>query len=189
MAFYNNYGQVSQDARKEAFEKFVKWINLSKVLGLSFMRIFAGWPASTDQSLWDEMIEYLKRSCALAKNLGVLVALENHNHGGFAKDAASTLQIFKQVGAENMKLCLDTGNYIDGITSIEQTVHLAIHLHAKYEELDTNGNETNIDYGSILGLLRAVNYTGYISVEYEGAEEEFEAVPRAVESMRTCIKQ
>ena len=189
VAFSNDYGQASQEAREEAFAKFAKWINISKELGLSFMRTFAGWPASADQSLWQQMIKYLKRSCALANDAGVLIALENHNHGGFAKDATSTLDIFKQVNAENMKLCLDTGNYIDGIVSIERTVHLAIHVHAKYKELDRAGNETSIDYKTIFGLLRDVNYAGCISVEYEGTEEEFDVVPRAVERMRKYVNE
>jgi sugar phosphate isomerase/epimerase len=189
VAFSNDYGQASQDAREKALEKFAKWIDISKALGLPFMRTFAGWPASADRSLWEQMIKYLKRSCALAKDAGVLVALENHNHGGFAKDATSTLNIFEQVGADNMKLCLDTGNYIDGIVSIEKTVHLVIHVHAKYKQLDTAGNETNIDYRTIFGLLRAVNYTEYISVEYEGTEEEFDVVPRAVERMRGYVNE
>ena len=189
VAFSNDYGQASRDAREEAFEKFAKWINISKTLGLGFMRTFAGWPGSADESHWEEMIKYLRRSCALAKDAGVLVALENNNHGGFAKDAATTLGIFEQVDAENMKLCLDTGNYIDGIVSIEKTIHLVIHVHAKYKELDRAGNETNIDYKTVFGLLRAVNYAGCISVEYEGTEEEFDVVPRAVERMRKYINE
>lgn len=189
VAFDNDYGQASLEAREEAYKKFTKWIDISNTMGLAFMRVFAGWPASTDQSLWDQMIKYLQRACVRAKDFGILLALENHNHGGFAKDAASTLNIFKQVDAENMKLCLDTGNYIDGIAAIEKTVHLTAHVHAKYKDLDWAGNEINIDYRTIFGLLRAVNYTGYISVEYEGEEEEFDIVPRAIERMRRYVNE
>lgn len=189
VAFGNDYGQASHEAREEAFEKFTKWIAVASSMGIPMMRVFAGWPASSDQSLWDEMIKYLKQACVLARESGTLLALENHNHGGFAKDAANTLEIFKQVDSENLKLCLDTGNYIDGIPAIAKTVHLAIHVHAKYKDLDNQGNETCIDYRAILDLLRAVNYRAYISVEYEGAEEEFEAVPRAAERMRKYINE
>ena len=59
----------------------------------------------------------------------------------------------------------------------------------KYKDLDSAGNETNIDYETVFGLLRAVNYTGYISVEYEGTEEEFDVVPRAIERMRQYINE
>jgi sugar phosphate isomerase/epimerase len=62
-------------------------------------------------------------------------------------------------------------------------------VHAKYKELNTVGNETNIDYRTIFGLLRDVNYKGCISVEYEGTEEEFDVVPRAVECMRKYINE
>ena len=189
VAFDNNYGRATEDAREEAFEKFTKWINISNTMELAFMRIFAGFPESADRSLWHEMIKYLKRACVLAKDFGILLALENHNHGGFAKDAANTLEIFKQVNSENLKLCLDTGNYIDGIPAIARTAHLAIHVHAKYRDLDSQGNETCIDYRAIFDLLRNANYRGYISVEYEGTEEEFEAVPRAVGCMRRYINE
>ena len=130
VAFDNDYGQASHEAREKAFEKFAKWIGVASSMGIPIMRVFAGWPASSDQSLWDEMVKYLKQACVLARESGTLLALENHNHGGFAKDATNTLEIFKQVDSENLKLCLDTGNYIDGIASIARTAHLAIHVHA-----------------------------------------------------------
>ncbi len=187
VAFFNNYGIKTKEGRDKEFENFKKWLNVSKILGLDFMRIWAGWPESKDPSLWDEMINYLRKSCILAKEAGIFLVMENENHGGFVKNAQSTLKILKEVDSNNLGLLVDTGNYIDGIVSIKKTIHLAIHVHAKFMELDEKGNEKNIDYDTIFQLLRENNYNGYVSVEYEGEEEEFMAVPRAVNRIKQYI--
>jgi len=180
IAFFNNYGLKTKEERDKEFENFKKWLSVSQILGLRFMRIWAGWPKSKDPVLWNEMIDCLRKSCVLAKKADIILAMENENHGGFVKDAKSTSRILNQVDSDNLRLLVDTGNYIDGITSIQKTIHLAVHVHAKFMELDEEGNEKDIDYYTIFQLLRENHYNGYVSVEYEGKEDEFIAVPRAV---------
>ena len=187
IAFDNNYGLATPEQRQQQFEKFRKWLDVGTRLQIPLMRVFSGFPANDDPGLWDEMIKYLKRTCALAEGTGVIMAMENHNHGGFAKDSAAVLRIFDQVDAENLRLCLDTGNYIDGIPAIEKTAHLAVHVHAKIKEVDAEGKEVNIDYETVFRLLRAVNYGRFVSLEYEGDEDEFDAVPRAIRGIRKFI--
>jgi L-ribulose-5-phosphate 3-epimerase len=187
IAFFNNYGVSSRQEREREFERFRTWLEVSRFYHLPFMRVWAGWPKSQDPGLWAEMIHYLRRSCALAAESGMLLAMENENHGGFVKDAESALRILKEVGADNLKLLVDMGNFIDGIASIEKTVARALHVHAKFMEVDAQGNEPNIEYGRIFPLLRKVGYEGYVSVEYEGKEAEESAVPRAVARIREYV--
>lgn len=187
IAFFNNYGLKTREKRDKEFENLKKWLNVSQILGLRFMRIWAGWPESKDPALWNEMINYLRKSCLLAKKAGIILALENENHGGFIKDAKSTFEVLEEVDSDNLRLLVDTGNYIDGITSIKKTIHLAVHVHAKFMKLDEKGNEKNIDYDTIFQLLRKNDYNGYVSVEYEGKEDEFIAAPRAVNCIRRHI--
>ncbi|MBI4232043.1 sugar phosphate isomerase/epimerase [Candidatus Peregrinibacteria bacterium] len=189
IAFYNNFGLESKDGRDKEFTRFEKYLFVSKFLGLRIMRIFAGWPGSNDPQLWKEMIIYLKRCCKLASEAGIVLVVENHNHGGFIKSSADVTRVFQEVGSKNLKLLLDTGNYIDGIVSIEKTIALSGHIHAKIKNLDEQGNEKTIDYREIFVLCKRVNYQGFMSVEYEGEEDEFTAVPRGLNRLREILQE
>ena len=183
----NNYGMATKEEREKEFEKFKRCLNIPKILDVPFTRILSGSPMSTDPNLWDEMISYVRESCLLAKEEGILLLMEHENHHGFAKDAQTTLRIFQEVNQDNLRLLLDTGSYIDGIPSIEKTLHLAAHIHAKFLKVDKEGNEINIDYKTIFDLLKKRGYKGYISVEYEGEEDEFTAVPRAIARIKRYL--
>jgi sugar phosphate isomerase/epimerase len=45
-------------------------------------------------------------------------------------------------------------------------------VSAKSYDFDNFGNETKIDYGRMMGILKENNYYGYIGVEYEGSRLE-----------------
>ena len=58
------------------------------------------------------------------------------------RDAVTTPKLFQEVNQDNLRLVLDTGNYTDGIPSIEQTLHLAVLVHARFLKVDKEGNRT-----------------------------------------------
>jgi hypothetical protein len=43
-----------------------------------------------------------------------------------------------------------------------------VHVHAKFYGIDDNGDEPSIDNATIIDVLCAANYTGYMSSEWEG---------------------
>ena len=47
--------------------------------------------------------------------------------------------------------------------------------------------QTLLDYPDHVAILRAAGYTGWVSVEYEGAEPSATAVPRALAYLRQAI--
>lgn len=189
IALYNDFGKASKADNDREFALFEKYLSASRALGLPMMRVFAGWPSSDEPQLWGEMIRYLKQACELAEEAGILLVMENHNHGGFVHLAEHATRVFEEVGSESLKLLLDTGNFIDGIVSIEKTIHLARHVHAKVMEPDAQGNEKMIDYPAIFALCKKADYQGFVSLEYEGEEEEFTAVPRALNRLREIYRE
>ncbi len=184
----NDYGKPTKEERENEFDEFKKWLAVPKILGVPFMRIFAA--QSSDPKLWDEAINYVRKSCLLAEKEGITLLMEPESYG-FPRDAETTLKLFREVNQDNLKLLLDTGNYTDGIVSITKTLHLAAHIHAKFLKVDKEGNESDIDYAAIFDLLKKKKYNGPISIEYEGEEDEFTAVPRAVARIKwyLCHRQ
>ncbi len=66
-------------------------------------------------------------------------------------------------------MCLDFGNFEgDRAIGMQTLAPYAIHVHAKSREFNAQGEETQIDYGMCLRVLKSAGYNGVISIEYEG---------------------
>jgi len=91
------------------------------------------------------------------------------------------------VGSPALGLLLDTGNYLDGLASIERTARLAWHVHAKFTQVLDDGRDARVDQDAAVAALRTVGYKGYVSVEYEGDEPSMTAVPRALAYLRGLV--
>lgn len=181
---FNDFGNEEEQKNSSELDKVKRWIDNARVLDCSSLRVFAGWPKGRRQEAWDRMIPWLARAAEYAKAQGVILALENHNHGGFIQTSADTLRALEQVNSPHLKPLLDTGNYLDGMTSIAKIAPLAAHVHAKLLKLDPAGKEVNIDHAGVFKLLRQANYQGFVSAEYEGDEPETGAVARAIRHLK-----
>jgi len=160
---------------------------ISQRLGARFLRTFAGWPEGDRGARWPGMISALRSVCDAAERRGVRLVLENHNHRGFVQTSADVTDILGAVHSPALGLLLDTGNYLDGLRSIARTAALAWHVHAKFTRVAADGRDPGVDHDAIVPLLRAAGYSGWVSVEYEGAEPSRTAVPRALAYLRQAI--
>jgi L-ribulose-5-phosphate 3-epimerase len=187
IAFMNNFGLADAEARHEEQRRTTTWMTVSRELGARYLRTFAGWPEGERAARWPDMIAALQATAADAHRHGVRLVLENHNHDGFVRTAADVERIFGAVDSPALGLLLDTGNYVDGVASIERTARLAWHVHAKFTNVRPDGRDARHDHDAVLRILRAGSYSGCISVEYEGAEPGSTAVPRILEYLRHAI--
>jgi hypothetical protein len=80
-----------------------------------------------------------------------------------------------------------SGNYVDGWPSVERTADLAVHVHAKFWQVALDGAEPSIDYPRLIAMLRRRSYAGWISFEYEAAEDEATGIPRALAYLRRVL--
>lgn len=197
----NNFGAPTEKARQKEVKKVKKWIEIAQKYGAPTLRIFAGWPglapwesnssepAKVDRGkLWPEMINCIKECAKCAEDIGIILAVENHNHKGFVKTADEVLRIMKEVNSDWVKLNLDTGGYQDGYSAIEKTADISVHIHAKFYDVDEEGSDQILDYNRIFSILNEKKYKGFISIEYEGKEEEKLAIPRIVKFLRRFVK-
>lgn len=187
VALMNNFGLADEAARRGEEMRTAEWIAASRHLRTRFLRTFAGWPEGDRAARWPAMLAALAAVCGAAERAGVRLVMENHNHGGFVQTAGDVLAIFEAVGSPALGLLLDTGNYLDGVASIERTAHLARHVHAKCRRVGPDGRDALVDHAAVVATLRRVGYTGCLSVEYEGEEPAERAVPRAVAHLRELL--
>jgi sugar phosphate isomerase/epimerase len=178
----NDSGLPEKRLRAANRKKVSQWIGLAKDFGAPVLRVFSGWPGLGNRllyekertRLWPEMIRHLRSLAERARAAGVVLALENHDHGGFTRTADDLLQILREVNSEHLKVALDTGDYlvdsaeINGYPALERVAYHAVLVHAKLYELDGQGKDLKQDYERIFDLLVGAGYDGYLSIEYEG---------------------
>lgn len=187
IAFMNNFGLADDARRANELAKTMTWIGASQRLRTRFLRTFAGWPEGERAPRWQPMVAALRTVASDAQRRGVQLVMENHNHGGFVQTASDVQAILREVGSPALGLLLDTGNYLDGLVSIERTAPLAKHVHAKFTQVSADGRDACVDHDRVLSILRGSGYAGCVSVEYEGEESGETAVPRVLKYLRTLV--
>ncbi|MGH7268304.1 MAG: sugar phosphate isomerase/epimerase family protein, partial [Candidatus Rokuibacteriota bacterium] len=155
-------------------------------LGAGHVRVFAGHPEGSATERWPAMIAALRDTAAYAGAAGIRLVLENE--AGFTPSAAEHLRIVDEVGSPALRPLLDTGNYRDGWPSVERTAPHAVHVHAKFWRVAPDGAEPSMDYPALLAGLRRRGYDGWISFEYEAAEDEATGIPRAFGYLRRRVE-
>ena len=198
LAFFNSFGFPGKDENLAEVERAVKWMDVAVKLGCRNFRIFAGWMGGPDREIgfrgeilpktpeaWEMMVECVNTVCERARERKLNVVIENHNHGGFLSVSDDVLRLFSQVRADNLSLLLDTGNFADGIQGIKNTIHLARrHIHLKCREIQENGSDSAFDLSGILAIVRSGKFTGNISIEYEGTQNELDVLPRLIKFVK-----
>ena len=133
--------------------------------------------------------------------MGMLMALQNHS--GLTSTGDDMLRYHKAVNHPNFSLLLDTGHFtgrngpngpkMEGHTydnyyrSIEQVAPITQFVRAKLYQLDERGKEQFIDYNRVFNILRGVHYNGFVSLVYEGKEDELAAIPRGARFLRSFV--
>jgi sugar phosphate isomerase/epimerase len=171
--------------RDGQIESVKRWIDVSADLGSPAIRVFSGGaPKGTDEATargW--AVECLKICCDHAARRGVVLALENH--GGLTARADGVLAIVEQVQHEWFGVNLDTGNFHvdDPYTELERCAPHAVTCQVK-AEMSVKGKRSAADYGRIVGILRKAGYRGYLTLEYESAEDPHTAIPKHLKLLR-----
>ena len=190
----NDFGKPDEAQRLESEKLVEQWLKVANWFGARLLRVFSGWPGGRDpakyeserEKLWPEMIERLARLAKKAEEIGVILALENHNHFGFTKTVDDLFKIISQVGSDWVRVCLDSGDYlvdtpeINGYPAFEKAMMYAMIIHAKVYEIDDQGKDKKQDWDKIFKILDAAVYDGYLSIEYEGKDPKND-VPKAAQ--------
>jgi L-ribulose-5-phosphate 3-epimerase len=95
------------------------------------------------------------------------------------------MRIIREINSAWFKLNLDTAGYTEDIyTAIEDTLDLAVQVHIKILEPSEDIIDKKLDYNRIFSILNKSNYRGFLSLEYEGEEDEFITIPKLIEQLK-----
>ena len=181
-------GDTVQSQRKAAVENHYKWVEAAQFLGCHAIRVNAAGEGTADE-VAHCVAESLTALAAFAGDYGLSVVVENH--GGYSSNGKWLSGVMQSVALANCGTLPDTGNFCVRRTEpLEQTLEaylatecleeydryqgtaellpFAKGLSAKTYDFDADGNETSIDYGRVLRMVKDAGVTGYVGIEYEG---------------------
>ena len=204
LSISNNFGKPADQLPDEvAMTK--RWIDRALLLGAPQVRVFAGTPNSREprEVTWQRCSAALKEIADYGYAQGVLVSLQNHNHGALTETGDDVLR-FLDEGAPHLSHVWDTGQYVGSpgasganaetgaqevlYQSLQQTVRRATHVRCKVYRI-ASGTEAWLDYPRIVAMLRGAGYNGFCSIVYEGNGDELADVRRAVTYLRSLLRQ
>jgi len=189
MGFSTHQDFVDPDPakRKENEDLTLRQIDMAALLGIPTIRINTGrWGTSknfddlmanrgieppleghTEDEGFGWVIDSIGRLLARAEEAGVILGLENH--WGLGRTAAGVLRILEALPSPWLRATLDTGNFLDDMyPQMEALAPHAVLVQAKTYMGGGRWYTLDLDYARIAALLRAANYRGYISLEFEG---------------------
>jgi len=175
----NTFTQPRGERRDREVGSVMRWIEHARVLGAPHIRVFAG---NTDgQSLADakrNCIEALEQCAEAAGRAGVFLGIENH--GGIVAEADDLLDIVRAVRSPWVGINLDTGNFhtADPYADIAKCLPYAVNIQVKVELRRKDAKSEPSDLDRLIRMFKSAGYQGWVALEYESAEDPYQAVPR-----------
>ncbi len=192
-------------------ERVMRCADIANILGARILRHDAFWRLSGCAD-WREAIgkiaPAIRAVSEYAMTLGVKTCTENH--GYLMQDSARMVELMRAVNHENYGWLVDMGNFLcadeNPAYAVGVAAPYAVHVHAK-DFLFKSGENPNPGNGwmlsragnylrgtvvghgvvpikSCLAALGRAGYDGFLSVEFEGAEETLPALENAARYLR-----
>ncbi|WP_219835150.1 sugar phosphate isomerase/epimerase [Paenibacillus sp. R14(2021)] len=203
----NDFARPSAGERAAALADIKLAVDAAALFGAEVVRVFAGDAkegVSYEQGkVW--IVEGLTEGAAYAQSRGVLLCLENH--GVFAGRSAQVKELIEEVGSPALRSTFDMGNFllVDDVpdAAFQELATSISHVHAKDFKLIEGedgyrslGGKTYVgkaptegDAGvaGLVAKLDGIGYTGWMSVEYEGQEEQKAGTAKAIKLLQGTV--
>jgi len=184
----NNFALPKDSKRDEQIALVKEWVDHCAVLGAPHIRVFAGTTQDKDLTAAKKLcIEALEECGEYAGKHGVFLGLENH--GGIVAEPADLLEIIQSVKSPWVGINLDTGNFHtdDPYADLAKCAPYAVNVQFKAEIMRRGQKKETADLARVVKILREANYQGYVALEYEAAEDPWEAVPQWLAKMGAAL--
>ena len=177
------------EQRQKEIDHCKRWIDWAALLGAPTIRVFAGklQEGSNLREARNWTVDAMKEALDYAGEKGVFLALENH--GGIVSDADGVLALVRAIDHPWFGVNLDTGNFHskDPYEEIARCAPYAVMVQYKVSIRPENGEKQPADFRRILDILEAVDYRGYVALEYEDKDDPNAGVPPAIRTMQRIL--
>jgi sugar phosphate isomerase/epimerase len=169
-----------------------------------------------DEAAFEEVLPILAKGCRavteFAADLGVKTVVENH--GYFVQDSVRCEKLMRAVNHPNFGALVDMGNFLcaddDPVAACQRMAPYAKHFHAKDFHVKCSraadpgegwfksrgGNylrgsiigHGNVDVPGCVAAMKAVGYPGPLSIEFEGMEDNLQALRIGLANLRKYVQ-
>lgn len=194
---YCDLVQTTEDAVEQQLERLLATCRAASRLEVPVVRAFVGEPKAglSFSDVRPQIVAAFRRAASVCEELGVTLAVENH--GRLVNDGPLLAALVRDVGAPNLGLTLDTGNFswaghdrAQTETGIQAALPHAVNVHVK-DGVWREGRfdfvpagDGDLDLQGLLRQLRAGGYDGMVCSEYEGAGEFLAGTERSIAFLR-----
>ncbi|SFI75478.1 Sugar phosphate isomerase/epimerase [Paenibacillus sp. UNC496MF] len=206
----NDFVRPSEAERAAALADIKNSVDMAALLGARIVRVFAG--DVKDGIGYDQgktwIAQGLTEAAAYAQSRDIVLCLENH--GVFAGRSEQVLELIRQVDSPALRSTFDMGNFLlvdqEPGPSFQELGPYISHVHAKdfkrvpegtpgtYRTLGGQAyyvgvapTEGDAGAADIVARLEGIGYMGWLSVEYEGQEEQKAGTAKAVKLLHGLV--
>ena len=187
----NVFTHPKGEERRREIDYVKNWIRYAAVMGAPHIRVFAGNARKgvSQKEAEKNFLECYEECLELAGEKGIFLGLENH--GGIVSEADALVRIMKAVDSPWAGINLDSGNFhtTDPYGDLAKIAPYAVNVQMKVSLKRKDAKEKEpIDLPRLLKILRAVNYQGWFTLEYEEEQDAEKAVPGILTEMAALLK-
>lgn len=208
--------QESEEKNQAEIRRLEGQLEVAAILGAKVMRhdVCYALGKTGDARSFDLMLPTLAKNARAvteyAQKLGIRTCSENH--GYIAQDSDRVERLFNAVHHDNYGLLVDMGNFVcvdeDPAKAVSRVAPYAVHVHAKdmlvrseptgaccYPTRGCNYfcgtvvGEGDVPVKKCLRILERAGYDGYVSIEFEGAEDCLTGIARGLKNLRKILAE
>ena len=186
----NTFTHPAGPERDKQVASVKEWIDKAAVLGAPHIRVFAGSvpKGGTLEAAKRDCIEQLEECAEYAGKRGIFLGIENHH--GIVAEPGDLIDIIKAVKSPWVGINLDSGNFHtdDPYADFAKCAPYAVNVQIKTEiQLRGAKTKTPADMEKFVNILKAANYQGWVTLEFEEKVNPWQAVPVTLEKLRTLL--
>jgi len=185
----NNFCVSDSAKLKMQLDTAKAWVTRAGKLGAKTVRIFAGnlEKGDTLAAAQKRVVAAIEELAVTAEKAGVMLALENH--GGITATPEQLLALVKPVTSKQVGVNIDTGNFRtdDPYADVAKIAPYGVVSQVKTEITPKGKKTEEADLKKVIDILKAANFHGFVTLEYEAKEDATVAVPKYVKGLRKLI--
>ena len=158
---------TDKSERDKSIDLHKAWIDCAEKLGCSAIRVNCRMGGDPMDNL-NRAVDGVGRLCEYAKDTSVKVVIEPH--GKNSQDPDWLVSVMKALNHSHAGILPDFNNFgkYDRYDAVKKTLPYAPAVCAKALKFDKQGNELNTDFERMLKIVHDSDYSGVISIEFEG---------------------
>lgn len=167
-----------QEERQQAIDMHKPWIDAAHFLGCHAIRINGnGYEGLDRQGAADAFADTLHKLADYGKGSNISIIVENH--GGLSSDGKWLAGVMQQVNRDSVGTLPDFGNLnvsedeeYDRYLLVEELMPYAKGVSAKTYNFNRKGEETSMDVGRLMRIVKDAGFKGYVGIEFGGKLEK-----------------